>query len=66
MTVVDEEMNMMEPIRILREEHDNILVGLETLEACACKLRDNQPVPPATLEGRRPAVSRDDRARVLA
>ena len=42
---------MMEPIRILREEHDNILIGLETLEACAAKLRDGQKVPPATLEG---------------
>jgi len=41
----------MEPIRILREEHDNILVGLETLEACARKLRDNEPVPSGILEG---------------
>lgn len=42
---------MMEPIRILREEHDNILAGLETLKACAAKLRDQQDVPVATLEG---------------
>jgi len=41
----------MEPIRILREEHDNILRGLEVLEACSQKLQDRQPVPPETLEG---------------
>jgi len=42
---------MMEPIRILREEHDNILRGLEVLEACSEKLRDRQAVRPETLEG---------------
>jgi len=42
---------MMEPIRILREEHDNILSGLETLETCARKLRDGEAVAPATMEG---------------
>ena len=42
---------MSEATRILREEHDNILRGLEVLEACAGKLEDEQPVPPTTLEG---------------
>ncbi len=42
---------MQEPIRILREEHDNILRGLEVLEACSEKLKDCQRVAPATLEG---------------
>lgn len=41
----------MKPIRILREEHDNILIGLEALEACSQKLRDRQQVSPETLEG---------------
>ena len=41
----------MGPIRILREEHDNILRGLEILEACTNKLYERQEVPPATLEG---------------
>ena len=42
---------MLEPVRILREEHDNILRGLNALEACAHKLQDQQDVPPETLEG---------------
>jgi hemerythrin-like domain-containing protein len=42
---------MQEPIRILREEHDNILRGLEVLEACSEKLKNGQKVTPATLEG---------------
>ena len=42
---------MLEPVRILREEHDNILRGLNVLEACAQKLQDRQNVPPETLEG---------------
>ena len=42
---------MSETTRILREEHDNILRGLEILEACAPKLLDGQPVPPETMEG---------------
>lgn len=42
---------MLEPVRILREEHDNILRGLNVLEACAQKLHDRQEVPPETLEG---------------
>jgi hemerythrin-like domain-containing protein len=42
---------MSEATRILREEHDNILCGLEALEACAAKLQAQQPVPPETLEG---------------
>jgi len=42
---------MQEPIRILYEEHDNILRGLEVLEACAEKLKDGQEVDPVTLEG---------------
>ncbi|MGZ4788271.1 MAG: hemerythrin domain-containing protein [Terriglobales bacterium] len=41
---------MQEPIRILREEHDNILKGLEVLEACSERLKDGQEVPAATLE----------------
>lgn len=40
----------MEPIRILRDEHDEILRGLEALEACTHKLYDRQPVPPKNLE----------------
>lgn len=40
----------MEPIRILREEHDNILRGLEILEACSQKLNNNEDVSPETLE----------------
>ena len=42
---------MLEPIRILREEHDNILRGLDILEASSAKLADGQPVSPETLEG---------------
>jgi hemerythrin-like domain-containing protein len=42
---------MLEPVRILREEHDNILRGLNVLEACALKLHDQQDVSPETLEG---------------
>ena len=42
---------MMEPIRILREEHDNILRALDVLEACSEKLQDRQQVAPETLEG---------------
>ncbi|HVZ19381.1 MAG TPA: hemerythrin domain-containing protein [Terriglobales bacterium] len=41
---------MQEPIRILREEHDNILRGLELLEACSDKLRDGCEVSPKTME----------------
>lgn len=41
---------MQEPIRILREEHDNILKGLELLEACSEKLKDSQEVSPETME----------------
>ena len=41
---------MQEPIRILREEHDNILRGLELLEACSEKLKDGQTVSPETME----------------
>jgi hemerythrin-like domain-containing protein len=41
---------MFEPTRILREEHDNILRGLEVLEACAEKLEDRQQVAPQTME----------------
>ena len=42
---------MLEPVRILREEHDNILRGLNVLDACAQKLHDQQDVAPETLEG---------------
>ncbi len=42
---------MLEPVRIHREEHDNILRGLNVLEACGQKLHDRQDVPPETLEG---------------
>ena len=41
---------MLEPVRILREEHDNILRGLDILEACANKLLDRQEVTPGALE----------------
>jgi len=41
---------MQKPIRILREEHDNILKALEVLEACAERLKKGQPVSPDTLE----------------
>ena len=42
---------MSEATRILRQEHENILRGLEVLEACASKFEHGQSVPPATLEG---------------
>ena len=42
---------MMEPIRILREEHEQILRGLEVLEACAQRLNEGQDVASETLEG---------------
>lgn len=42
---------MLEPIRILREEHDNILKGLEVLEACCEKLKAGVELSPATMEG---------------
>jgi hemerythrin-like domain-containing protein len=41
---------MFEPTRILRDEHDVILAGLDLLEACAEKLQAGEAVPPDTLD----------------
>jgi hemerythrin-like domain-containing protein len=41
---------MFEPTRILREEHDNILKGLEVLEVCAERLEGGDDLSPDILE----------------
>jgi hemerythrin-like domain-containing protein len=41
---------MFEPTRILRDEHDVILRGLEILEACSEKLQDGESVSPGKLD----------------
>jgi hemerythrin-like domain-containing protein len=41
---------MFEPTRILRDEHDVILQGLEILEACSEQLRAGETVAPDTLD----------------
>src|SRR3954462_14005048 len=41
---------MFEPTRILRDEHDVILQGLEILEACSEKLEAGEIVSPDTLD----------------
>lgn len=41
---------MFEPTRILRDEHDVILQGLQLLEACTEKLESGETVSPDTLD----------------
>lgn len=41
---------MFEPTRILRDEHDVILQGLELLEACTERLENGETVSPDTLD----------------